>query len=52
MVANPGNDRDFALAPLNLTGSHTLTASVGSDTLTWQVDGVEPTVDSTSPSPS
>ncbi|TCN30034.1 IgA peptidase M64 [Kribbella orskensis] len=47
VVANPGNDRDFALAPLNLTGRHTLTASVGSDTLTWQVDGVEPTVDST-----
>ncbi|TCM43614.1 M64 family metallopeptidase [Kribbella sp. VKM Ac-2568] len=47
VVAKPGNDRDFALAPLNLTGPHTLTASVGSDTLTWQVDGVEPTVDST-----
>lgn len=47
VVANPGNDRDLALAPLNLTGRHTLTASVGSDTLSWQVDGVEPTVDST-----
>jgi hypothetical protein len=47
VVPNPGNDRDFALAPLKLTGPHTLTATVGTDTLTWQVDGIEPTVDST-----
>jgi hypothetical protein len=46
-VPNPGNDRDFALEPLNLTGSHTLTATVGSDTRTWEVDGVGPAVEST-----
>ncbi|GAA1599080.1 M64 family metallopeptidase [Kribbella sancticallisti] len=47
VVPNQGNDRDLPLAPLNLTGSHTLTATVGTDTLTWQIDGVEPTVEST-----
>ena len=46
-VPNPGNDRDLNLAQLNLTGTHTLTATTGTDTLTWQIDGVEPTVDST-----
>ncbi|WP_344841238.1 M64 family metallopeptidase [Kribbella ginsengisoli] len=44
VVANPGNDRDFELAPLSLTGTHTLTARVGASELTWQIDGVEPTV--------
>ncbi|MET7281692.1 M64 family metallopeptidase [Kribbella sp. NPDC005582] len=44
---NPGNDRDFDLGALGLTGRHTLTATVGTQTLTWQVDGVEPTVTST-----
>ncbi|MFF1817556.1 M64 family metallopeptidase [Kribbella sp. NPDC058245] len=48
---NPGNDRDFDLAPLQLTGRHTLSATVGSQTLTWQVDGVEPTVTSTMSKP-
>ncbi|MER7244872.1 M64 family metallopeptidase [Kribbella sp. NPDC000426] len=43
-VANPGNDRDFALAPLKLTGRHTLTAQVGADQRTWTVDGVEAVV--------
>ncbi|WP_026162995.1 M64 family metallopeptidase [Kribbella catacumbae] len=47
MAPNPGNDRDFPLAPLNLTGRHTLTATVGTSTLTWEIDGIEPTVDST-----
>ena len=46
-VANPGNDRDFDLEPLKLTGRHTLTATVGGETLTWSVDGVEPVVAST-----
>jgi hypothetical protein len=50
-VANPGNDRDFALAPLKLTGRHTLTARVGAETLTWSVDGVEPVVKSTMSKP-
>jgi hypothetical protein len=45
-VANPGNDRDFDLEPLKLTGRHTLTATVGGETLTWSVDGVEPVVTS------
>ncbi|MFF0345963.1 M64 family metallopeptidase [Kribbella sp. NPDC004875] len=43
-VANPGNDRDFDLAPLNLTGRHTLTARVGAEQLTWDVDGTGPAV--------
>jgi hypothetical protein len=43
-VANPGNDRDFELAPLKPTGRHTLTAQVGTSTLTWAVDGVEAVV--------
>lgn len=43
-VANPGNDRDFDLAPLGLTGPHTLTASVGSSTRTWTIDAAEPVV--------
>ncbi|MEJ1105513.1 MULTISPECIES: M64 family metallopeptidase [unclassified Kribbella] len=46
-VANPGNDRDLDLEPLKLTGRHTLTATVGGETLTWSVDGVEPVVEST-----
>jgi hypothetical protein len=44
VTSNPGNDRDLPLAPLNLTGTHTLTARVGASELTWQIDGVEPTV--------
>jgi hypothetical protein len=48
---NPGNDRDFDLAPLRLTGRHTLTARTGDQTLTWQVDGVEPTVSATMSKP-
>ncbi|GAA1596718.1 M64 family metallopeptidase [Kribbella hippodromi] len=51
VVPNPGNDRDLALAPLHLTGRHTLTAQVGTDSLTWQVDGVEPTVTPTMSKP-
>ncbi len=47
VVPNPGNDRDLPLAPLKLTGNHTLTATTGGDTLTWEIDGVEPTVDAT-----
>ncbi|WP_328321249.1 M64 family metallopeptidase [Kribbella sp. NBC_00382] len=47
VTPNPGNDRDFPLAPLGLSGSHMLTARVGSSELTWQVDGAEPTVTST-----
>ncbi|TDD62230.1 peptidase [Kribbella antibiotica] len=50
-VDNPGNDRDFDLGPLRLTGRHTLSATVGTQTLTWQVDGVEPTVTSTMSKP-
>ncbi|MGW1344144.1 M64 family metallopeptidase [Kribbella sp. NPDC002412] len=46
-VANPGNDRDFDLEPLKLTGRHTLTATAGGRTLTWTVDGTEPVVTST-----
>ncbi|MFI6675746.1 M64 family metallopeptidase [Kribbella sp. NPDC050470] len=46
-VANPGNDRDFDLGPLKLTGRHTLTAMAGGQTLTWAVDGTEPVVKST-----
>ncbi|WBQ03250.1 M64 family metallopeptidase [Kribbella sp. CA-293567] len=46
-IANPGNDRDLALAPLALTGTHTLTARVGADQLSWQVDATGPTVGAT-----
>ncbi|WP_344173616.1 M64 family metallopeptidase [Kribbella lupini] len=46
-VPNPGNDRDFDLSPLNLTGRHTLTATVGTSTLSWTVDGVQAEVTST-----
>ena len=41
-LAVGGNDRAVSLAPLGLTGSHTLTASVGSETLTWTVDASLP----------
>ncbi len=51
IVDNPGNDRDLALAPLKLTGRHTLTASVGAETLSWDVDGVQPVVTSTMSKP-
>ncbi|MFI7062759.1 M64 family metallopeptidase [Kribbella sp. NPDC050124] len=46
-VANPGNDLDFDLEPLKLTGRHTLTATAAGQTLTWSVDGTEPVVTST-----
>ncbi|ADB31395.1 hypothetical protein Kfla_2319 [Kribbella flavida DSM 17836] len=46
-VANPGNDRDFDLEPLKLTGRHTLTATVGADTRTWTVDAVQAEVTAT-----
>jgi IgA Peptidase M64 len=40
---NPGaNDRAVDLEPLKLTGTHTLTASVGDTTLTWTVDATDP----------
>ena len=38
-----GNDRAFDLEPLGLTGTHTLTATVGAETLTWTVDAHRPT---------
>jgi hypothetical protein len=42
----PGaNDRAFDLEPLALTGTHTLTATVGTRTLTWSVDANRPTAD-------
>jgi len=41
-LAVTGNDRAVSLAPLGLTGSHTLTASVGSSVLTWTVDASSP----------
>ncbi|HEY7596882.1 MAG TPA: M64 family metallopeptidase [Actinophytocola sp.] len=37
-LAVGGNDRAVSLAPLRLSGTHTLSASVGSSTLTWTVD--------------
>ncbi|WP_329475178.1 M64 family metallopeptidase [Kribbella sp. NBC_01484] len=50
-LAGAGNDRDLDLESLKLTGRHTLTAQVGAETLTWQVDGVEPVVQSTMSKP-
>ncbi|MET9274792.1 M64 family metallopeptidase [Kribbella sp. NPDC003557] len=50
-VANPGNDRDLDLAPLRLTGRHTLTATAGTQTLSWDVDGVQPVVTPTMSEP-
>ncbi|MGW6195364.1 M64 family metallopeptidase [Kribbella sp. NPDC055110] len=50
-VANPGNDRDLDLAPLKLTGWHILTAQTGSETLSWDVDGVPPVVTPTMSKP-
>ena len=39
----PGaNDRVFDLEPLGLTGTHTLTATVGGETRTWTVDARRP----------
>lgn len=37
------NDRAVSLAPLGLTGTHTLTATVGDDVRTWTVDATTPT---------
>lgn len=44
-VAAPGDDRSLALRGFGLTGRHTLTASVGSATLSWTVDAAGPAVD-------
>ncbi|HWM06171.1 MAG TPA: M64 family metallopeptidase, partial [Actinophytocola sp.] len=38
----PGNDRAVDLEPLGLSGTHELTATVGSATLTWTVDANGP----------
>lgn len=43
-VPTPGNDRDFELKRLHLKGSHTLTASIPGQTLTWRVDATDPVV--------
>jgi len=43
-VDTAGNDRAVDLARFALTGTHTLTASVGADTRTWTVDGTGPSV--------
>jgi hypothetical protein len=43
-VPNPANSRNFDLAARALaTGTHTLSATVGDQTLTWTVDNVMPT---------
>lgn len=42
-LAVGGNDRAVSLGPLGLTGTHTLSASVGSAVLTWTVDAKSPT---------
>ena len=42
---DPGvNDRAVDLEPLGLTGTHTLTATVGAETRTWTVDARRPSV--------
>jgi hypothetical protein len=41
-VTNPGNDRDLDLKRFQLSGSHTVTASVPGHTLTWRVDATDP----------
>jgi IgA peptidase M64 len=41
-LAVGGNDRAVSLAPLGLTGTHTLTASLGSSVRTWTVDATRP----------
>ncbi|MBP2325238.1 hypothetical protein JOF56_005623 [Kibdelosporangium banguiense] len=43
-VPNPGNDRDLDLSRFQLTGEHTLTASLPSRTLTWKIDATAPAV--------
>jgi hypothetical protein len=40
----PGADRAVDLSTLDLSGTHTLTAAVGSRTLRWQVDATGPSV--------
>jgi hypothetical protein len=40
-VPNSGDGRFLNLAGLTLTGSHTLTATVGDSTRTWEVDGTD-----------
>ncbi|HEU5110733.1 MAG TPA: hypothetical protein VFT95_19510, partial [Micromonosporaceae bacterium] len=42
-VDTAGNDRTLALAALNLSGRHTLTATAGSSSRAWTVDAVAPT---------
>ncbi|HEV7649286.1 MAG TPA: M64 family metallopeptidase [Actinophytocola sp.] len=41
-LAVNGNDRAVSLAPLGLTGRHSLSASMGSSMLTWTVDAASP----------
>ncbi len=43
-VDTGGNDRAVDLGSLALTGTHTLTATVGADTRTWTVDATGPSV--------
>jgi hypothetical protein len=43
VVDTGGNDRAVDLEPLGLTGTHTLTATVGDETRTWTVDARRPT---------
>ncbi|WP_064750337.1 M64 family metallopeptidase [Solirubrobacter soli] len=40
-VPNAGDGRFINLSALNLTGAHTLTATVGDTTRTWTVDGTD-----------
>ena len=42
-LAAGGNDHAVSLGSLGLTGTHTLTASVGTSVLTWTVDATSPT---------
>jgi hypothetical protein len=42
-IANPANSRNLALSSLTIApGSHTLAATVGSDSRSWTVDATEP----------
>ncbi len=42
VLGTGANDRAVDLAPLDLTGTHTLTATVGDDVRTWPVDASDP----------
>ena len=44
VVDTGANDRAVDLSAFGLTGTHTLTATVGSDVLTWTVDAVLPSM--------